>query len=71
MLNQAAPPNWVRMFSVFGVNVFTVLSVNVFTTVLYIGNHSGNDYFGLITANFLEINKRGDSRVPEEDEEIN
>ena len=36
-----------------------------------IGIHSGNDYLGFITANFFEINIRGDSRVPEEDEEIN
>merc|ERR1712041_23034 len=26
----------------------------------YIGIHSGNDYFGFITANILEINNRGD-----------
>ena len=47
----------------------TVLYCNV--RCKYIGNHSRNDYFGFITANFLEIIKRGDSRVPEEDEEIN
>merc|ERR1711873_135772 len=50
----------------------TVLySTILYCTVLYIGNHSGNDYFGFITANFFEIHNRGDSRVPEEDEEIN
>ena len=31
----------------------------------YIGNHSGNDYFGFITGNILEINNRGDSRINE------
>ena len=36
----------------------TVLYCNV--RCKYIGNHSRNDYFGLITANFLEIINRGD-----------
>ena len=36
----------------------TVLYCNV--RCKYIGNHSRNDYFAFITANFLEINKRGD-----------
>ena len=50
----------------------TVLySTILYSTVLYIGIHSGNDYFGFITANCLEFHNRGDSRVPEEDEEIN
>ena len=50
----------------------TVLySTILYSTVLYIGIHSGNDYLGFITANFFEIINRGDSRVPEEDEEIN
>merc|ERR1711867_127183 len=36
----------------------TVLYCNV--RCKYIGNHSRNDYFGFITANFFEINSRGD-----------
>ena len=36
----------------------TVLYCNV--RCKYIGNHSRNDYFGFITANFLEFNTRGD-----------
>ena len=38
---------------------------NLILNIEYIGNHSGNDYFLLIIANFLEINNRGDSRINE------
>ena len=37
-----------------------VVRRNCFWAGQYIGNHSRNDYFGFITANFLEFHSRGD-----------
>ena len=49
-------PLWI--VGVSGPIYCTVLYCNV--RCKYIGNHSRNDYFGFITANFLEFNTRGD-----------